>query len=1546
MAQSNPLSVAQMTAVLDNAPVAVYVSALESWELLYANRLARKTLCRGADIPGTTCYQAAGYEKPCPFCRMSSMSDAELLVREFYHPVHRRVYQLSGKIIDWDGRPAHIEYGLDVTEKKREQERSETLREELQATFSSIPCGLSVYRFNDEQITPVFHNPAFYEIMGYSDEHIRSIERETTFLGVHPDEVERLRIGIVEAVRSGALVDQTYRIWNDRRAAFCWIHLEGSVKAQDDGSKLLYGVYSDVSERMRLERELIDANEKMQDIVNAIPGGVAIYKVSDIFETTYFSDGVAQLTGYTSEEYQQLIQQDAAEMIYVEDAAIVLSKAAEVIQSHGIAKFEFRKQHRDGHIVWVRVQMKWVGEDEGCPLLHCVFHNITDSKEAQLEMAHLVNSIPGGIASYRIEGKRFIPTYYSDGVVALSGYTRQEYEEVVRGDAFELIYEPDRKRVFAVIQAVLTNGDVLDVSYRMRHKDGHLIWIHLNGRRMGPLSDSMRFYAVFTGMSSETRLFQSIANETADGIYVIDKQNYDLLYVNESKDLFLHGGDSVGQKCYAALHGKTAPCSFCTLNSQLPDGTEHKMPVAKTDRFYVTRFRETEWNGIPAYVKYVRDTTEEVNTRKEKERLEQYFQTIVKNLPGGVAVVRYEKDGSLIPEFLSDGFAQMTGVTLEEAWRIYKKDAMAGVHPDDCAAVNEQMAAYIASGENHCEIVYRLRKGDDGYIWVKNTLTMIQNEGGDSRVYAVYHDMTKEREEQERIRQQYNDLILQHYRKPGPNALIVGHCNVTQNRIYEIIDYTHSALLDTFGLARQEFFQGIAGLIVDEAERQTFLNMYLNEPALAAFARKDTEQILTCFIKLPQEEKGRYVQFKVILVETPDTGDITGILTVTDVTEQTISDRILHQLSVTNYDFVIDLNLEQDTYTILTCNKKANCVPASQGKHSEHMAGMLQSSLVPKDRERYARALEPCEIKRRLKEKGSYTFSFSMVDEQGDIRTKNMTVSEVDLRIGRVCLVRIDITDSVREQQGLLNMIAYTFELAGFIHVGSDRFTLYTRRTVLENLSPYLMEHYGEEVKSFSMRYGVEADREEVQKQFRLETMLQRLAEQPAGYDFVFPYRSDKGMRYKQINVLWGDENHRTVCLVQADVTDMLTAERNAKRSLEHALMEAKEANRAKSDFLSAMSHDIRTPMNAIIGMTMLAVAHLDDKERIADCLQKISVSSKHLLSLINDVLDMSKIEQSKILLNQIPIAIPELLNQLSVMMTPQAKEAGLNFSVQVEQLRHPYVLGDPLRINQILINILSNAIKFTPEGGRVDFLVEELEPKKVTAARFRFTVSDTGIGMSEGFITHLFDPFARNSSVTRVEGTGLGLSITKGLVDLMEGDISVESQVNRGTIFRVELECEISQEKERIHPEAMAESFGSVRKQGLAGRRFLVVEDNAINAEILTELLSMLGAESIVRPDGRQAVRTFQAAPPQTFDAILMDIQMPVMNGYEATKVIRKMDRDDAADIPIIAMTANAFAEDVQASLDVGMTAHVAKPIDVDVLQNTLYTVLDRKGE
>lgn len=1425
------------------------------------------------------------------------------------------------------------------------------LSTKLREVLGSIPCGLCVYQFAGGKLTSVYQNQAFYEIMGYSEGCVRSVEEEAAFLGVHPEDIEPLREKVGTLIRENGRLTHTYRAWNERKQSYIVIHLDGSVKNSEDGTKILYCACQDISGQMELEQKLTETNVKLHDVINAIPGGVALYKVSDIFETRYFSDGVPQLSGYTVEEYRELMKRDAAELTYPGDTAMVAEKVREAVESRSVVEFEFRRFHRDGSLVWLHVQAKRVGEEDGCPLLQCVYHNVSALKETQLEMAHLVNSIPGGIASYRMEGERFLVTFFSDGVAALSGHHREELKKLAEEDVFDLIYPPDRDRVSREAKAAYRSGEVLDLSYRMRHKNGSLIWVHLNGRRMGPLSENARFYCVFTGMSAEARLFQSIANETADGIYVIDKNNYDLLYVNESKNLFAKGADILGQKCYKVLHGKSAPCEFCTLTNPESEGKEHRMDIDGTDRFYTTRFRETDWNGIPAFVKYVRDVTDEVCNRKEKERLELYFKNIVKNLPGGVMVIRCEPDGRILPEYISDGFAAMTHMTLEEAKELYGQDALAGIVQEDVEQVKEQLACYLKRGRGHCEVTSRLRRGGGRYVWVKGMFSLLKSEDGIRRLYSVYSDISKSVEEKAQLRRQYEDLIIQHYRTPGPDEMILGHCNITQNRILEIIDHTDSDLLKTFGSVREEFFTGIASLVVDEKERQAFLDKYLNAPALEAFKRNDTEQLLRCFIKLPQEAEGRYVQFKVNMVETPDTGDITGILTVTDITEQTISDRILHQLSAIGYDFVVDLNLRQDSYSLLACNKNANYLPKDHGSHSERTAEMLRTVIVQKDLEQYRRGLNPELMCRRLEKEGFYTFTFSIVDEEGEIWTKTMTVSAIDLRLGRVCLMRTDITKSVSEQQGLLNMMAYTFELMGFINVSSRQFTMYTRQTVLENLAPYVVEDYNAAIGGLENYYSMGEGKEESQEQFRLETLLKRLTEKPSGYDFVFPYHSEEGVRYKQINVLWGDQNHRTICMVRADVTDIMVAERQSKKALEKALMLAEEANQAKSDFLSAMSHDIRTPMNAVIGMTALAAAHLDERDRVDDCLKKISISSKHLLSLINDVLDMSKIERSKITLNIARTSVYGLLEQLSAMMEPQARDAGIILRIQTGAIRHETICADELRINQILINILSNAIKFTPEGGSVDVLAEEMASLKGDGwVRLCFTVSDTGIGMRPEFLAHIFEPFSRSRSAARIEGTGLGLSITKGLVELMGGQIFVESQVDRGTTFRIELECEAAEPAKDSTVKTDKES-GSGAELGhvFDGRLFLVAEDNALNAEILSELLLMHGGKSVIKTDGTEVVKEFEDTALGTYDAILMDIQMPEMNGYEATRLIRKLERPDAAQIPIVAMTANAFSEDIQASRDAGMNGHVAKPIDMEVLRAVLgkalaETAIDKK--
>ncbi len=1158
---------------------------------------------------------------------------------------------------------------------------------------------------------------------------------------------------------------------------------------------------------------------------------------------------------------------------------------------------------------------------------------ITDRRE----LDHLVNSIPGGIAGSRKIGDRFVLAYYTDGVPALSGHTREEYDEALKRDTLAHVYEPDRERLLAATRAAYESGEVLDISYRVRHKNGNLVWIRLNGRRIGAISEEAMFYAVFTGMSAESNLYQNIANETDDSIFVIDKENYELLYANKAGCAAAGGAGCIGRKCYEALYGNPAPCSYCTLGNDMEMGREHEMESEETGHFYRTHFRELWWNGIPAYIKYVRDITEEVKVRREKERLEMYFKTLVDMLPGGASVIYMDQEGRTSLEFISDGFASMMNMTMEELHEIYGEDILAGVHQEDVPAIEKELERAVRENAKRCEIIGRMKRGGGGYVWVKNTLSVKQMEDGSRRLYCAYTDISREMEAKEALRRKYEDLIMQHYRSPGPDTLVVGHCNITKNKILEIRDYTDSDLLETLGDVREEFFDGISRLVVDEKEQERFRSLFLSAPMLAAYESNDIEQLMDCFIRLPYRNKGCYARFKVHLVKVPDTGDVTGILTVTDITEQAIADRILHRLSVAGHEYVLDLNLADDFYKMITRNEQACCIPPGEGIFSEAVSRIAGTVVAPKDRSVYKTHLDTGEIRRRLRTEGAYTFTYSVIDQEQRIHVRNMTVFYVDTMLERVCICCTDITDSVHKQQGLLNMIAYTFDLAGFIHVDSGRFTMYTRQTILENLPPYVVENYAEAMCKFA---GYYEEPEKALEMFSIEGLMTALAGKPAGYDFVLPHQSEEGICYKQINVLWGDQNHELICIVRADVTEMLAAERQSQKALEQALLEAEQANRAKSSFLSAMSHDIRTPMNAIMGMTALAKAHLDSPGRVEDCLKKISIASRHLLSLINDVLDMSKIERSQISLSQMPISLPDLLGEITAIIIPQAEDLGLQFAVKSEGIVHETFTGDSLRLSQILINLLSNGVKFTPAGGQVELSVREIQPETDGRIRYCFTVSDTGVGMSETFLAHIYDPFTRDTHAAQIEGTGLGLSITKGLIDLMGGRITVASRLGTGSEFRVELEFDPAWDSAR--PGSSTADNGNSGKS-LSGLRFLVAEDNAINAEILCEVLGMQEAQCEVVPDGQQVVQVFRDREPGTFDAILMDIQMPVMNGYEAARLIRGLDRPDGRTIPIVAMTANAFAEDIKASGEAGMDAHIAKPLDVELLCRTLHKLLAR---
>ncbi len=536
------------------------------------------------------------------------------------------------------------------------------------------------------------------------------------------------------------------------------------------------------------------------------------------------------------------------------------------------------------------------------------------------------------------------------------------------------------------------------------------------------------------------------------------------------------------------------------------------------------------------------------------------------------------------------------------------------------------------------------------------------------------------------------------------------------------------------------------------------------------------------------------------------------------------------------------------------------------------------------------------------------------------------------------------------------------------------------------------------------------------------------------------------------------------------------TAEVKSKQVLQDALLGAEKANMAKSDFLSRMSHEIRTPLNAVIGMSAIAAASIDDPARVADCLTKINFSSKHLLLLINDILDMSKIESKKMMLHNETFDLFEAVNTFVSTVYPQAKAKGIDFSETMEDFgEQMQYIGDPLRLNQILLNLSSNAVKFTAKGGKITLRVSRIVTRGNTDV-IRFVLSDTGIGMTEEEIERIFKPFEQaNSSISgRFGGTGLGMSITKNLVELMDGKIMIESEAGVGTSCIVELPFQHSVETEEepdfadqgLHAlivddeqevceqttallnkikiqaewvltgeeavrdvtlahrngedydfclidwkipdmdgieitkcirnnvgwglpivmisaydyseieeearEAGVNAFlpkplykssvlatiktalkkdtgkrvAATEEASLEGRRVLVAEDNALNQEVLTTLLQMKGVETSCAENGKQALDLFRASEPGHFDAILMDVQMPVMDGHEAAKAIRNSEHDDAQTVPIIAITANAFSDDISAALSAGMNAHVSKPVDIDVLSRLLSDLLIEKEE
>jgi len=1222
-----------------------------------------------------------------------------------------------------------------------------------------------------------------------------------------------------------------------------------------------------------------------------------------------------------------------------------------------------------------------------------------DKKEYRHEYVNTLETIfnytPGGIFSYSAqEDEQF--TFISKNMLDFLGYTAEEFRKKFSNRFSLMVYEKDRERVLKEIWEQIKRGSFDDCEYRIEKKDGNLVWVHDQGHIVEDENGKKWFYVVIVDITdsvnakqqlavrneqleNENKNLQEIADNIPGGIRIFKKENGIITCVSANR----YYADMIGVE-KGRLIGET----FDMLETRIhpDDRKRHKTETIEnldkfhrsegTYRFFDSRTGEYKWfhiearlvskqnDGSLAYFHYTnvdslkKAEAKEINSQKK-------YELAIKG--ANLAVWEYDINSKRITVLDGEYFEKRYGInshivenvpesmlpmTLTDADKINLINLYKEVHLGKEYATADIWFGSSLGTEPHCErIIYCVVKDADS-----KPVT----------AYGVGSDVTVQKQEQLRFHQSIQTVLT-----ANPESLCTFQVNLTRNLCFEGHGVSTYIMKTLQAETADGLFENVAKIIPYSEDREKFNAVFNRKSLLSEYKAGKTSRHMD-YKRADEKGKPFYVRTYVNLFKNPDTGDIEGAIYSLDVSKEKQQNAILNIITSQEYDLIALLHLDSGIFeavfigeTLPESYRRFMNSPGDCCLFNELCRCAASSWLSEDSRETYLNNANIEYCKNEINKNGHYEFVIHehFGGNSGRDMYRKMQHYYLDKDDQTVLVIESDVTQTyIKQQQELEAAKAETRRVTDImdsisggicvLHMpDSDHLSVsYVNRQMYRMLGFKPVDGNSSQNDGLMNLYARDAfagvhpcDRQRVKKTFKDNYC--------SPHFIVENYRTmGAGGKYywikEEVNLREASDGYKVFYAIYSDVNEEVRLHDELTKQLEKEKglrIEATTANAAKSEFLSRMSHDIRTPLNGIIGMTYIANKQQNPVQTV-DCLKKIDTSSKFLLGLVNDILDMSKAESNKIELHPEPYDAQSFLDYLNAVIVPLCRDKNQKLIIDANPVSDVMPCIDKLRINQVFFNLMSNALKFTPEGGTIKYSLTE---SKTSGGRLAMhaEVSDNGVGMSEEFQKILFEPFAQEwrNDTSQTRGSGLGLAIVKKMLDIMGGKISVKSRLGEGTTFIIDavFDC------------VPAESYtkNSVKAAGnedaeLNGLHVLLCEDHPLNQEIAKKLLNEKGMTAEIAENGQRGIDMFSKSPIGFYDVILMDIRMPVMDGYEAAQKIRQLTRKDAALIPIIAMTADAFSDDVQKCIKSGMNGHISKPVDPKTLFSTISQAVRGKNK